>query len=95
MLAGALIHRLYRLCYNAPHWRCGWRRLTGPDLIDLGRHPEAGWSVLPDDGRRFYAEMFTNSNSGYAAAIVVLLMIAITPVLVYQVRQFRREEAAR
>ena len=46
-------------------------------------------------GRRFYAEMFTNSNSGYAAAIVVLLMIAITPVLVYQVRQFRREEAAR
>ncbi len=46
-------------------------------------------------GRRFYAEMFTFRNYGYAATIVVLLMIAITPVLVYQVRQFRREEANR
>ncbi|HOI04256.1 MAG TPA: sugar ABC transporter permease, partial [Dermatophilaceae bacterium] len=46
-------------------------------------------------GRRFFYEMFTNQNSGYAAAIVVLLMIAITPVLVYQVRQFRAEEANR
>jgi len=64
MLAGALIHRLYRLCYNAPHWRCGWRRLTGPDLIDLGRHPEAGWTVLPDDGRRFYADPFPISVGG-------------------------------
>ena len=46
-------------------------------------------------GRRFYNEMFTVRNGGYAAAIVVLLMVAITPVLVYQVRQFRREEANR
>ncbi|HRW18005.1 MAG TPA: sugar ABC transporter permease [Dermatophilaceae bacterium] len=46
-------------------------------------------------GRRFYAEMFTYRNFGYAATIVVLLMLAITPVLVYQVRQFRREEANR
>ena len=46
-------------------------------------------------GRRFYYEMFTSGNNGYAATIVVLLMIAIVPVLVYQVRQFRREEAAR
>lgn len=64
MLAGALIHRLYHLCYNAPHWRCGWRRLTGPDLIDLGRHPEAGWTVLPDDGRRFYADPFPITVAG-------------------------------
>jgi alpha-glucoside transport system permease protein len=46
-------------------------------------------------GRRFYNELFTNGNSGYAAAIVVLLMIAIVPVLVYQVRHFRAEEANR
>ncbi|CCI53219.1 MAG: sugar ABC transporter permease [Tetrasphaera jenkinsii] len=46
-------------------------------------------------GRRFYYEMFTNGNNGYAAAIVVLLMIAITPVLIYQVRHFKREEANR
>lgn len=64
MLAGALIHRLYRLCYNAPHWRCGWRPLAGPDLIDLGRHPETGWTVLPDDGRRFYADPFPIAVEG-------------------------------
>lgn len=58
MLVGALAQRLYRLCYNAPHWRCGWRRLTGPDLFTLGRHPEQAWMVLPDDGRRFYADPF-------------------------------------
>jgi len=64
MLAGALVHRLYRLCYNAPHWRCGWRPLVGPDLIDLGRHPATGWTVLPDDGRRFYADPFPISVAG-------------------------------
>jgi hypothetical protein len=64
MLAGAVIHRLYRLCYNAPHWRCGWRRLDGPDLFDLKRHPETGWAVLPDDGRRFYADPFPLAVAG-------------------------------
>jgi hypothetical protein len=64
MLAGALVHRLYRLCYNAPHWRCGWRRLVGPDLIDLGRLPDSGWTVLPDDGRRFYADPFPIAVAG-------------------------------
>ena len=46
-------------------------------------------------GRRFYNELFTNGNNGYAAAIVVLLMIAIIPILIYQVRHFRVEEANR
>ncbi len=46
-------------------------------------------------GRRFYDEMFTQGNFGYAASIVVILMIAIIPVLIYQVRSFRAEEAAR
>lgn len=42
---------------------------------------------------RFYTELFTNGNNGYAAAIVVMLMIAIVPVMIYQVRHFRRQEA--
>jgi len=45
--------------------------------------------------RRFYDELYTQGNSGYASAIVVILVIAITPVLIYQIRHFRREEAAR
>ena len=46
-------------------------------------------------GRRFLDELYTQGNNGYASAIVVILMIAIIPVLIYQVRHFRREEAAR
>lgn len=46
-------------------------------------------------GNQFFNELFTNFNNGHAAAIVVLLMIAIIPIMVFQVRQFRAEEAAR
>jgi alpha-glucoside transport system permease protein len=44
-------------------------------------------------GVRFFTELFTNGNNGFAAAIVVMLMIAIVPVMVYQVRHFRKQEA--
>lgn len=40
----------------------------------------------------FFTELFRNSQSGRASAIVVVLLIAVTPVLIYQVRHFRREE---
>jgi alpha-glucoside transport system permease protein len=43
----------------------------------------------------FCNQLFTNSNAGYAAAIVVMLMIVVIPVMAYQIRQFRAEEAAR
>jgi alpha-glucoside transport system permease protein len=43
----------------------------------------------------FFKELFANSNAGYAAAIVVVLLLAVMPVLVYQVRHFRAEEANR
>ena len=44
---------------------------------------------------RFFNELFRNGNNGRASAIVVMLMIAVLPVIVYQVRHFRAEEAAR
>lgn len=43
----------------------------------------------------FFQEMFVNQNAGKAAAIVVILLIAVIPVLVYQVRHFKREEQER
>ena len=46
-------------------------------------------------GRLFYDELYTQGNNGVASAIVVILMLAITPILVYQIRHFRQEEAAR
>ena len=44
-------------------------------------------------GNAFYASLFRAGDPGVASAIVVILIIAIIPVLVYQVRQFRLQEA--
>jgi alpha-glucoside transport system permease protein len=46
-------------------------------------------------GNEFFNQLFTNGNNGTAAAIVVMLMIAIIPIMIYQVRHFRAEEAVR
>ena len=43
----------------------------------------------------FFAKLFRDSQSGQASAIVVVLLVAVTPVLIYQVRHFRREELGR
>jgi alpha-glucoside transport system permease protein len=43
----------------------------------------------------FFAKLFRESQSGEASAIVVILLIAVTPVLIYQVRHFRKEEMGR
>ncbi len=45
-------------------------------------------------GLEFFNQLFTNFNNGAAAAIVVMLIIAIIPVMVWQVRHFRMEEAS-
>ncbi len=43
----------------------------------------------------FYLEYFSYGNTGKAMAAVVLLILAIIPVMVYQVRHYRKFEAAR
>lgn len=44
-------------------------------------------------GTEFFNQLFTYFDYGKASAIVVLLMIAVIPVMWYQVRHFQREEA--
>src|SRR5215210_913796 len=44
-------------------------------------------------GNEFYNQFSTNFNSGAAAAIVVMLMVAVIPIMWYQVRHFKAEEA--
>ena len=46
-------------------------------------------------GLEFFNQQNTNGNQGFAAAIVVILLIAVSPVMVYQVRLFKQQEAAR
>ena len=43
----------------------------------------------------FFNQLLTNFNTGAAAAVVVMLMLAVVPIMIYQVRHFKAEEAAR
>ena len=44
---------------------------------------------------RLFLELFQFGNSGRSAAMVVLLMIAVIPPMIYQVRQFKVQEMTR
>ena len=44
-------------------------------------------------GNEFYNQLFNFFDYGAASAIVVILIIAVIPVMVFQVRHFKREEA--
>jgi alpha-glucoside transport system permease protein len=44
-------------------------------------------------GNEFYNQLFNFFDYGTASAIVVILIIAVVPVMVFQVRHFKREEA--
>jgi alpha-glucoside transport system permease protein len=62
------------------------------DIVYVATNGNFDTNVISVD---FYNQLFTNGNAGHAAAIVVMLMIAITPIIIYQVRHFRAEEAMR
>jgi alpha-glucoside transport system permease protein len=41
---------------------------------------------------QFFRESFVNSNSGLGSAIVIILLIAVIPVMIYNLRQFGEQE---
>jgi alpha-glucoside transport system permease protein len=42
---------------------------------------------------QFYRQSFTARNSGIGSAIAIILLLAVIPVMVYNLRQFREQEA--
>jgi alpha-glucoside transport system permease protein len=42
---------------------------------------------------QFYRQAFTARNSGYGSAIAIVLLITVIPVMIYNLRQFRQQEA--
>jgi alpha-glucoside transport system permease protein len=46
-------------------------------------------------GVEFYNQFFAFNNPGKASAIVVILIIAVVPVIIYQIRTYRQQEALR
>ncbi|MBP2408835.1 alpha-glucoside transport system permease protein [Brachybacterium fresconis] len=43
----------------------------------------------------FFRKLFTDQQAGQASAIVVVLLILVVPILIYQVKSFRQQEANR
>jgi alpha-glucoside transport system permease protein len=63
------------------------------DIVFVMGNPEGrGTSVIAE---RMIAWFFVRGNNGRGAAIAVVLFIAIIPVMVWNVRQFREQEAIR
>jgi alpha-glucoside transport system permease protein len=44
-------------------------------------------------GTQFYRQSFIARNAGYGSAIAIVLLIAVIPVMIYNLRQFRQQEA--
>jgi alpha-glucoside transport system permease protein len=42
---------------------------------------------------QFYRQSFTSRNAGFGAAIAIVLFVAVIPVMIYNLRQFREQEA--
>lgn len=42
---------------------------------------------------QFYLQSFTSRNSGYGSAIAIILLITVIPVMIYNLKQFREQEA--
>ena len=47
-----------KLRYRDQHWRVGYRFLDGPGVAQSHSLDGPAWSILPDDGRRYFADPF-------------------------------------
>lgn len=43
----------------------------------------------------FFRKLFTEQKAGEASAVVVVLLILVLPVLIFQVRSFKKQEEGR
>jgi hypothetical protein len=64
VVARAIVHRLYSLCFYTPHWRTCWRFVDDADLWHTGTLAQTSWNVIPDPGFRFYADPFPLEHGG-------------------------------
>jgi alpha-glucoside transport system permease protein len=59
------------------------------DVVQVMTGGQFGTQVI---ATQFYREVFTNQNSGYGSAIAIVLLLAVVPVMIYNLRQFRGQE---
>jgi hypothetical protein len=53
-----------RLTTRAPRWHVGWRRVACGGVAQCLAIPDTGWTRLPDDGTRYYADPFAIHHAG-------------------------------
>jgi alpha-glucoside transport system permease protein len=60
------------------------------DVVWVMTGGQFGTSVIATE---FYRQYFTNRNFGYGSAIAIILLIAVVPVMIYNLKQFSEREA--
>ena len=60
------------------------------DIVMVMTGGQFGTEVI---GVRFYKEMFTANNKGFGSAIAIVLLVAVIPVMVYNLREFSKRES--
>jgi len=60
------------------------------DIVRVMTGGNNGTNVIANE---FYIQQFTYGNSGRAAAIAIILLVAVIPVMVYNLREFRERRA--
>ncbi len=59
------------------------------DIVVVMTGGQFGTEVI---GVRFFRELFTEYNQGLGSAIAIVLLLAVTPVMIYNLRQFSKRE---
>ena len=60
------------------------------DIVYVMTNGNLGTEVIAN---RMYKEMFTFQNFGHASAIAMFLLLAVIPVMVINIKKFRRERS--
>jgi alpha-glucoside transport system permease protein len=60
------------------------------DVVQVMTGGQFGTQVI---ATQFYREYFTNQNSGFGSAIAIVLLLAVVPVMFYNLKQFNEREA--
>jgi alpha-glucoside transport system permease protein len=60
------------------------------DIVRVMTGGNNGTNVIANE---FYLERFTYGNAGRASAIAVVLLVAVVPIMIYNLRQFRESRA--
>jgi alpha-glucoside transport system permease protein len=62
-------------------------------LFDIVRVMTGGNNGTNVIANQFYLERFTFGHAGRASAIAIVLLLAVIPVMIYNLRQFRERRA--